>query len=566
MKISRIITLAALLSAAFALSAQELLLPLYEDYQINVIKQAYSSDYRFHSSMRSWTESQINAVSNIDSIRQAQYINRHCKNQWAQQLWNSAFNTDFAPVNGSNGETCLGGIQIDKTDKTDKGDFYVAVNPLFDFQTGWEQYLDHSIWRNTRGAEVKGMIGKNFAFYTSARENQAVFPEYVWEFCNDYKVLPGQGSYKRYRDYGFDFTYCSAYLNFKPAKWLNATMGYGKNFIGDGYRSLILSDNAFSYPYLKLTGTIWNIQHTCLYTQMIDRSNTISSTIGYARKYITMHYTDWAVTRRFNMSLFDAIVWSAEDGTGFRGIDINYLNPIVFLRPVEYTVGPSPDNAIMGANMSYIFGKNTVLYGQIVLDEFKLSHIIARDGWHGNKQAYQIGLKDYDAFNVDNLFLQAEYNYVRPYMYTHYGQSQNYAHFNQALAHPLGANFWEVVGRAQYNVGRIYLNYKFTFALYGDDGNNDLSNGHCGHNIFLNYQHYLGYTTGNELGHYVGQGIETHLVTNDLVLSYLVNPTYNFNVFVEFMRRRVTTQTTEQTDMFINLGLRTSLEHLYFDF
>lgn len=565
MKISRIITLAALLSAAFALSAQELLFPLYEDYQLNIVKQAYSSNYRFHSSMRSWTESQLNAVADIDSIRRAQYIVKHFRNKWTGQLWNSAFNTDFAPVNGADGVTYLGDIQIDETDRTDKGDFYIAVNPLFDFQTGWQQYLDHSIWRNTRGAEVKGTIGEKFAFYTSARENQAVFPEYIRKLSRSTKVVPCQGHFKYYGDYGFDFTYCSAYLNFKPTEWLSTTMGYGKNFIGDGYRSLILSDNASSYPYLKLTGTIWNIQHTCLYTQMIDRENTISSTIGYARKYVTMHYTDWAVTRRFNMSLFDAIVWSAEDGTGFRGIDINYLNPIVFLRPVEYTVGPSPDNAIMGANMSYIFGKNTVLYGQIVLDEFKLKHIVNHDGWYANKQAFQLGMKDYDAFNVDNLFLQAEYNYVRPYMYTHYGQSQNYAHFNQALAHPLGANFWEAVARAQYNVGRIYLNYKFIFALYGEDFN-DLTNGHCGHNIFLNYQHYLGYADGNELGHYVGQGIETHLVTNDLVLSYLVNPTYNFNVFVEVMRRRLTTQTTENKTMILNLGLRTSLENLYYDF
>lgn len=190
-----------------------------------------------------------------------------------KMIWDSFINKDFIRVKGD--------------------DFYFAVNPIIDFEIGKDD--DKSIWVNTRGAEVKGTIGKNFAFYSNVRENQAVFPDYINAYCVENKVIPGQGYTKRFKEKGFDFTNASAYISLRPVYWLNATLGYGKNFIGDGYRSLILSDNAFSYPYLKLTADIWNIQYTCLYTQMTDRY-TLLSDDTYARKFTIIHFLDYAVT------------------------------------------------------------------------------------------------------------------------------------------------------------------------------------------------------------------------------------------------------------------------------
>ena len=70
------------------------------------------------------------------------------------------------------------------------------------------------------------------------------------------------------------------------------------------------------------------------------------------RKYTTTHYLSWAISKRVNLSFFDAIVWSATDSAGnYRGFDAQYLNPIIFMRPVEFSIG-SPDNALMGLNLS----------------------------------------------------------------------------------------------------------------------------------------------------------------------------------------------------------------------
>jgi hypothetical protein len=44
-----------------------------------------------------------------------------------------------------------------------------------------------------------------------------------------------------------------------------------------------------------------------------------------------------------------------------------------------------------------------------------------------NKYGYQLGVKYYNAFKVDNLQLQLEYNHVRPYVYSHSMPITNYA-------------------------------------------------------------------------------------------------------------------------------------------
>ena len=69
----------------------------------------------------------------------------------------------------------------------------------------------------------------------------------------------------------------------------------------------------------------------------------------YRKKWNVMHYLDWSVTDWLNIGFFETIIWQDEDSLGHRGLEFNYLNPVIFLRPVEYTVG-SPDNVLMGLN------------------------------------------------------------------------------------------------------------------------------------------------------------------------------------------------------------------------
>ena len=84
------------------------------------------------------------------------------------------------------------------------------------------------------------------------------------------------------------------------------------------------------------------------------------------------------------------------------------------------------------------------------LDEFASESVVSGNGSYQNKSGYQLGIKVQNAFNVPNLFLQAEYNRVRPYTYSHNTVVLNYGNSNQALAHPWGASFYEAIFIARY--------------------------------------------------------------------------------------------------------------------
>lgn len=559
MKIRHLI-LTILLMAGVVSSAQELQIPLNDDYEMDVQAAAYSSEYIFHTALRAWSEHQFENVLNLDSVDNQYRFNITAKSKFWNYIGNSFVNDDFLRVRGKN------------------NDFYIAVNPVVDFEVGRDG--SRTTWVNTRGAEIKGTIGKNFAFYTNVRENQAVFPMYIDNYIVTNRVIPGQGSAKRFKTTGFDYTNAQAYIAFRPISWLDATLGYGKNFIGDGYRSLVLSDNALAYPYLKLTADFWRIQYTCLFSQMSDRNRVLSDNT-YARKFTIIHYLDFAISKRVNISLFDALVAKNQDSLGIRrGFDFQYINPIIFLRSAEYYAGTSPDNSLLGITASVIVGKHTTIYGQFVLDEMTFKEFIGGRGYYANKQGYQLGVKSYNCFNVKGLFLQLEGNIVKPYMYSHTAQGSgcsvgedNYAHYNEPLAHPWGANLWEAVGRAQYNWKRLYFNYKINFGQYGDDIKNaDGTIDNYGHNVYLDYQNHAHILPIEDdprgiYGHYLLTGRKTTVLMNDFTVSYLINPKYNFNAFVELTQRHYAAQGLDTQNNFIfSIGLRTSLDRKYYDF
>ena len=528
------------------LFSQELLIPLNDDYEMEIQAAAYNSEYRFHTVTKSWSEYQFKDIINLDSLNQSKYFVKNFNKKWKNIVWNSIFNTDFIHAKGK--------------------DFYIGINPIVDLQVGRDG--DKSTWFNTRGAEIKGTIGDNFAFYSNLRENQAVFPDYVTRYIKEKHVVPGQGWERPFKKNGFDYANASAYIAFRPVYWLQGVLGYGKNFIGDGYRSLILSDNAMAYPYLKLTANVWNIQYNCYYSQMTDKSKLLNDNT-YPRKFTIIHYLDWAVTKRLNLGLFDAMVCRAQDDNGIRrGFDLQYINPILFLRSTDYYTGGSPDNALLGVSASYILGKHTTLYAQFVLDEMTVKEFIGFNGYYANKQSYQFGVKSYNCFNVKNLFLQGEFNLVRPYMYSHWSSESNYGHYNQPLAHPWGGNFYEIIARAQYNYKRFYFQYKMNFGQWGDDITTE--NGefqYYGHDIYHNYgDHY--HINGKPLyGHYMLTGEKNTLMMNNFVASWLINPSYNLNVFAEITHRNQKIEGGDNyNDFIISFGIRTTFDRKYYDF
>ena len=74
---------------------------------------------------------------------------------------------------------------------------------------------------------------------------------------------------------------------------------------------------------------------------------------------------------------------------------------------------------------------------------------MVRGNWT-NKQAVQGGIKYINALGIPNLDLQGEVNIIRPFTYMNYDSTTNFTHYNQPLAHPLGANVKEMIFLARY--------------------------------------------------------------------------------------------------------------------
>lgn len=442
-------------------------------------------------------------------------------------------------------------------------DFNVFVDFLPDFQIG-RSNQDKTLWLNTRGARVQANIGKKFYFESSFYENQGVFPAYIDSFVARRRVIPGQGE-KKYNDKigkSYDFAYVNALLSYTPSKYLNFTLGYGTNSFGDGYRSLILSDISFSYPYLRITGTLGQFQYTSMWAQFIDQQGLSFAQayegIGYPKKWGVFHFLDWNVSKKLTIGVYDAVIWPDTDTAGRkRGFDWSYMNPIIFLRPAEYSNGSS-DNSMLGLNAKYKLFPKTTVYGQFVLDEFRIKEMLSGEGWWGNKWSSQLGFRSFDLFKVPKLDLQGELNIARPYTYSYSNTRTNYAHYNQSLAHPMGANFKEILGIASYTYKRWYIRGQFTYANYGLDYDQTTS---YGQDIFRSYVQRKG-----EYDNRIGQGLKTDFLYGQGTVAFVLNPKYNLRLELSAAGRQEKNELETRREFIFSFGLRSTFRQFYYDF
>lgn len=442
-------------------------------------------------------------------------------------------------------------------------DYNIFIDFLGDFNVGKSNASNKNLWLNTRGARIQANIGKNFYFESSFYENQGVFPVYLDSFVARQRVIPGQGEPKITQlGKSYDYSNVNALLSYTPSRFLNITMGYGNNFIGDGYRSLILSDITFSYPYLKITGTLGNVQYTSMWAQFMDlKSKSFAEAyedIGYLKKWGVFHFLDWNINKKITVGLFDAVIWPDVDTAGRkRGFDWTYMNPIIFLRPAEHSVGSS-DNAMIGLNAKFKVLPKVTLYGQMVLDEFRIKEMFNGNGWWGNKWATQVGFRAFDLLKVNKLDLQGELNVARPFTYSFRNTLGNYAHYNQSLAHPLGANFKEVLGIASYSYKRWYVRGQVNFSKYGIDPDAALS---YGQDIFKSYE-----LRPYDYGYKIGQGIKTDLFYGQATLAYVFNPKYNLRLEASLIGRQEKNELYKRGETIFQFGIRTTFRQFYYDF
>ncbi|PWK20901.1 energy transducer TonB [Xanthomarina spongicola] len=448
-------------------------------------------------------------------------------------------------------------------------DYWFTIDPIFDFEVGKDTEADFSsTYNNTRGINIQGGFGKKFSFYTSFFESQGRFAQYYNQYAESIKaadevaIIPGRGIAKDFKDNGYDYPVAEAYLSYTPFKFLNVQFGQGKNFIGDGYRSLFISDVATPHPFLKLNTTFWKIKYTSTWMWLRDVRPEVEVDGAYLPKYMATHFLSWNVSKRLNIGLFESVIWTNSNNRGF---DVSYLNPIIFFRAIEFETGQDAGNALLGLSGKYKLNDNMNVYGQFIIDEFSTSDVTGGEKSWKNKFGYQLGFKYYNAFKVKNLMLQTEYNRVRPYTYSHNNVVLNYGQSNQSMAHLWGSNFSEFVLIGRYHYKRWFGNAQLVLGTRGLDFDNGTDNYSYGGDIYRDYNE-----RPYDNGVTVGQGNKTTSVFANLQAGYVINPATNLKIFTDITFRDYnpevqTANAINSNTVWFNIGIRTDLFNWYFD-
>jgi hypothetical protein len=450
--------------------------------------------------------------------------------------------------------------------------YWFTVNPVFDLQIGRaESQNAQSTYVNTRALQIQGGLGSEVNFTTTIYESQGHFADYYNRYSESLApsggnpaVVPGIGIAKRFSNDSFDMPNAEANITYAPGKIFNFQLGYGRNFIGDGYRSLVTTDGVSPYPYFKINTTFWKIKYTNTYMLLKDVRPEATLDGTYTSKYMANHYLSWNATKRLNIGFFESVVWANTNGRGF---DASFLNPIIFYRSVEFASSSKAGNALLGVTAKYKWNNQLNFYSQFLLDEFSLGDIKAGEKSWKNKFGYQFGVKYFNAFNIENLLVQVEYNHVRPYVYAHSDPLTNYGHSNQSLGHQWGGNFSEVIAIARYHKGRYFADAKFTMGTRGLDFNTATDTLNYGGNIYRNYNDARPYNTGVA----VGQGNRTNIFIADIQAGYLINPATNLKLFASYIHRNFdplqnTLQNFKETTNWISFGVRSDIFNWYYDY
>ncbi|WP_366186561.1 gliding motility protein RemB [Flavobacterium ovatum] len=499
-----------------------------------------------HTASKPYTYAEVSKYYNIKDANES--LQKKASSWWSKKLWNE----NMVAIQGE--------------------DYWFNVNPILDLQVGKDSGSELPYtYVNTRAINFRGGLGNQLNFTTTIFESQGRFSDYFNRYAESIKpaggnpaIIPGIGISKKFKTDSYDFPLAEANLTFTPNKFIDLQLGYGRNFIGDGYRSLLETDGASPYPFFKINTNFWKIKYTNTYMWLKDVRPEVTIDRTYATKFMANHYLSWNVSNRLNLGFFESVIWT---NTNDRGFDASFVNPIIFYRSVEFASSARTGNALLGVTYKYKWNNQLNFYGQFLLDEFSLGDIKEGDNSWKNKFGYQLGAKYYNAFKIDNLLLQLEYNHVRPYVYSHSDPITNYGHNNQNIGHQWGGNFKELIVIARYHKNRFFADAKITTGTRGFDISNTGVKSNYGSNIYRDYDldRYA------DAGVKVGQGNKAKIFIGDVQAGYLVNPSTNLKLFVSYIYRNfepvqnTATIFKESTNWF-NLGLRADVFNWYFDY
>jgi len=441
-----------------------------------------------------------------------------------------------------------------------------TVHPILEYLYGSDN-LDGNIQRWGIGSQLNyrsKRVDAGFTFLYS----QGEFMRYQRDFIDRAGVIPAYGDFSSGGEI-VKSRFWDAYFNYKPADFFEAELGYGRKFIGNGHRSLLNSDFTSPYPYLKLQTSFWKLTYTNLFALQTNNFQDLGNFGRGGEKFTATHFLELQLSKKLRLGVFETVVWQTDEGSYYRGVDPNYLNPVIFYRPVEFSVGSS-DNVLIGLNLSYEPTEAHQFYFQALLDEFLLKEMRAdlnqrlnpdqdiQSGWWGNKYGIQIGWKGQDLLGIENLSSRLEFNLCRPYTYAHTSPTQAYTHNNLALAHPLGANFQEGIAQLNYQWDMWRLSAQYNNSLQGLSL--DLLT-NVGDNPELSNTTRIG-----EYENFIGQGLAVRSQSFQGYVSRRVQQLWGAELSLGYVWRQSNSDQFTAVNNMVYVGLKTNLIRQTFDY
>jgi len=319
---------------------------------------------------------------------------------------------------------------IDKS-SSNKGSFFV-VNPILHTEFSPRTPYSSRYLNNTKGIELFGQISNDISFSTQLVESQFHFQNYITRYQDTFGVTPNAGSWTK-NLFGYsDFYRARANIYANVVNSANSkthvllSIGHDNHQIGNGYRSLLISNFSPATLYLKFNIRLGPLRYQSLYQELYAMDQQKQEGFLLPKKHMAMHRVSlefpkpvWINKKNveklenwIEVGLSEMILQTRSTG----GLDFNYWNPIIFYRSIERDLG-SPDN-------------------------------------------------------VGSIVVQVEVNSVRPFTYSHLSKDANAVNYNQALAHPLESNFRELNFSVRYKPvfirGFLFTHTTF-FAVKGFD-------------------------------------------------------------------------------------------------
>ena len=432
--------------------------------------------------------------------------------------------------------------------------FFMVVNPVIYAQLFAETGDNNGTgYINTRGVEWRGRILNKVGFYTFLSDNQEKAMSYVRALESRNSAFPGVDYYAhKSASAAYDAFIARGYIDFSLlSEHVNVTFGYDKNFIGDGIRSLFLSDVGAPTTFLRLRSRLWKLTYENLFMELVPDYTRGGDKI-LPRKYTAMHQLSINATRWLNVGIFESTMFAEANH-----FSVDYLIPVIFYRTAAQALGSGHKTAL-GLNFKAVALNAVQVYGQGYFNSLKLSEL--GKGWWGNQFGVQLGAKYFNAFTIANLDLQGEINIVRPFTYTGKDTVTNYTHYNQPLAHPYGADFAEGILSVKYQPLRnLYLSGK---AIYSIRGTDSARNDNWGNNIFDQSDS----RTGGDYNYSLIAGRKITGLYLNFNTAYEIRPNIFLEAGASHLQRKYESGIAVPSSTFFYGGLRWNIQRREYDF